>query len=238
MSKAMRITECKNGFAVDADFSPNALLDDINSGAYNTDDFQSFELRKHDGGTRTIIALRTIDTVAHRAVALCLNEMVDAKMSDCSFAYRHDMSATKAATSIRRHITDGYGWMVTGDVSSYFDNINHRVLMDAIGDMACPEMADIVRSCIEPITQCGIPQGSPLSPLLSNIYLDSFDKRMSAIAPFARYSDNFAILADTREAATSLSEQAVEMLRHLRLSINGYMAPMRALGSTFVGETI
>lgn len=211
------------------------LAREIQEGSYRMRPAKTFKFPKPNGGERVIAVLCVRDRIAHCAIASQLSSMVDPLLSEHSHAYRYGRSCNSAVSVIRR---SGCTWIAAGDVANYFDNIDQAILISAVSGLAGDKMARLARACIEPVSSRGIPQGSSLSPVLSNIYLDAFDRRMAAHGTFVRYSDNFAFASDTEDEARTLLNNAAAELGNLGLALNGKSGVFRASGFTYLGERL
>lgn len=127
------------------------------------------------------------DRVLQTAVALTLAPIFEAEFEECSYAYRKGRSVRMAVERIGVLQRQGYRWVVEADIERFFDCIPHDRVLQALRDVAPDDaLADLVRQWLtapvqdgERLTQStiGIPQGSPISPMLANLYLNHLDRR-------------------------------------------------------------
>lgn len=185
-----------------------------------------------DGGRMRWLAIPTVrDRVVQTSAAMVLTPVLDREFEECSFAYRKGRSVQKAVQKIIDYRERGYVWVVDADITSYFDEIDHAILLREVGKYVDDERvirlismwleADVVyRGCRERLTK-GVPQGSPISPLLSNLYLDAFDETlMKAGFKHVRFADDFVILCRERPEAEDALELTEDVLEKLKLSLH------------------
>ncbi|VAX34217.1 Retron-type RNA-directed DNA polymerase, partial [hydrothermal vent metagenome] len=150
---------------------------------------------------------------------------------ECSFAYRKGRSVKKAVQKIIDYRERGYVWVVDADITSYFDEIDHEILLKEIRKYVDDERvirlirlwleSDVVYRGRRKRLLKGVPQGSPISPLLSNLYLDGFDETlMKARYKHVRFADDFIILCKERPDAEDALELTEDALKKLRLSLH------------------
>lgn len=171
------------------------------------------------------------DRILQTSVTLALTPRVENELEDCSFAYRQGRGVRQAAERINYYQRQGYRWVVDADIESFFDTIPHAALLTRL-EALVPEAAliELVAQWLtaEIIDQgrChrprqGIPQGSPISPLLANLYLDTLDEALlDANHVLVRYADDFVVLAKTRERAEQALELTRDVLERIALRLN------------------
>lgn len=155
------------------------------------------------------------DRVVQTAVKLVLEPIFEAGFEDCSYGFRPGRSAHDAVAEVDKWLNFGCEQVVDADITGCFDNIPKSRLMKAVADrVADGSVLHLVRQFLDAgiledsmvtVSEAGTPQGSPLSPLLANVYLDGLDKawkasgltgRQKANAHLVRYADDFVILAE------------------------------------------
>src|SRR5262245_46210466 len=185
-----------------------------------------------------------------------LGRLYDPGFSASSFGFRPRRSAHQAVKQIQSYIKRGYKVCVDLDVAKFFDRANHDALMARVArkgrDKALLRLIGkylragvLVGECLEP-TATGVPQGSPLSPLLSNILLEDLDKELERRGHrFARYCDDFLIVVKSQRAGERVKARVTRFLEHhLKLEINeqqsmvGPTTVCTFLGFTFQGSRI
>lgn len=237
---ARDIVRAKNGAAgVDGviahDFShadARALAKEVRNGIYVAMPARVVCIPKSDGDLRRISVLCVRDRVLHSAVAEYIKPRLDDALTPHSHAYR----CGKSCRTARQSIASG-DWLAFGDVASYFDSVRHDILLSAVETTFGSGVADIVALCL-PEGRVGLYQGSPLSPALSNLYLNDFDRVMARRGGYARYSDNFAIAAQTESVALEALAHARDELSRVGLTMNGKSGVSPRSGFVFLGETL
>lgn len=197
------------------------------------------------------------DRIAQTAVAQWLAARWNPLFDPDSYAYRAGMGVQDV---LRRLITlrdSGYRWLLDGDIQSFFDSIDHSILFRKLEASLTAEspMLSWIRSWVNAavwdgdtvsrVTR-GVPQGSPLSPILANFYLHSFDRELrSAGIPFVRYADDFLLLGRTPFDIASAREVVERILASLDLALNvsktrttSFDSGLRFLGAEIRGEQI
>ncbi|WP_312274578.1 CRISPR-associated endonuclease Cas1 [Candidatus Igneacidithiobacillus taiwanensis] len=203
------------------------------------------------------LAIPTVrDRLLQTAIALVIGPILDQHFEACSFAYRPAHSIQMALAAVLNHRDAGYQWVVDADIYQFFDEIAQlrllRKVKDAIPDYEVVRwIARWMRAPIEDnhrlsIPRKGIAQGSPLSPILANLYLDELDERLLAAGyRVVRYADDFIVLCRDRgeaERALHLSEDVLHLLQ-LRIQpektrITNFHEGFQFLGVHFLNDAI
>jgi RNA-directed DNA polymerase len=197
-----------------------------------------------------------VDQIIQQAIAQVLGPIFDPEFSASSFGFRPGRSAHHAIKQIQRYIKARYRVAVDLDLAKFFDRVSHDALMARVArkvrDKAVLRLIGkylragvLVGEDLQP-TETGVPQGSPLSPLLSNVLLDDLDKELERRGHhFARYCDDFLIVVHSQRTGERVKASLTRFLRqHLKLEINetkSTVGPTNActfLGFTFHGTRI
>ena len=176
---------------------------------------------------------RVRDRVVQTATKLVIEPIFETNFLPCSYGFRPGRSAHDAIAEIQEHITfKGYREIVDADLKSYFDSIPHETLLELVGRrISDPRVMGLIKAWLK----CGVmeegklqkqltgtPQGGCISPLLSNVYLHSFDKMWQLYGQkgttLVRYADDFVILC--RSGGHQALRQARKFLKRLGLTLN------------------
>ena len=184
------------------------------------------------GKTPRPIGIPTVrDRVLQTAVTRTITPLVEAEFEECSYAYRQGRSVRMAVERIGLLQRQGYRWVVEADIERFFDRIPQaRVLAELREVVHDDELVALVGQWLTAPVQdghqlmsvtLGIPQGSPISPLLANLYLNHLDETLlDENHALVRYADDFIVLAKSRERAEAAVELSAAVLRDLELKLN------------------
>src|SRR5437660_7208491 len=166
------------------------LRDRVNAGLYRPLPLLKIIVEKHSGhaGTRTLLVPAVRDRVLQTAVAHHLSHSFEEEFLECSYGYRPGRSVDRAIARIRKCRDLGYKFVVDADIESFFSNVDHSLLLQRLAERRPGEtimeslrlwVAALVwdGSHVYPLRR-GVPQGSPISPLLANLFLDDFDREL------------------------------------------------------------
>jgi group II intron reverse transcriptase/maturase len=190
------------------------------------------EIPKPNGGTRMLGIPTVVDRVIQQMLLQVLTPIFDPPFSEHSYGFRPGRSAQQAMRAAQQYAQEGKDWVVDLDITKFFDQVNHDILMGRIGVVIRDKrvlhligkylrrgaMVDgLVAASVE-----GTPQGGPLSPLLANIYLDALDKELERRGHcFCRYADDCNIYVGSQAAAErTLNSIQGWIEKHLRLKVN------------------
>ena len=161
-----------------------------------------------------------------------LTRLFDPTFSDSSFGFRPRRSAHQALDQAKEHIAAGYGWVVDMDLEKFFDRVNDDILMSRLAlkiedkrilkRIRLYLQAGIMEGGVTSPRTEGTPQGGPLSPLLSNVLLDEFDKELERRGHrFVRYTDDCNIYVRSRRAGGRVLDGVERFLmKRLRLVVH------------------
>ena len=207
-------------------------------------------------GERKLGVPCVIDRVIQQAILQVLTPMFDPEFSESSFGCRPRRSAHGAIQQVKAFVKSGYRVAVDLDLEKFFDTVNHDVLMSRIARKVTDKVllgligrylrAGVLVGSTVQATAWGTPQGSPLSPLLSNILLDDLDKELEARGHrFVRYVDDLVILVKSKRAGQRVMAKISRYLsQKLKLKVNRdksrvvKIEELEFLGFTFRGIRI
>ena len=205
---------------------------------------------KPNGKKRPLGIPTVVDRVIQQAVAQELSRIYDETFSDNSFGFRPHRSAQNAMMRTLDYLNEGYEWVIDLDIEAYFDTVNHdkliSILRERVFDSATLHLirkflqAGIMEKGLVKSNTLGMPQGGPLSPILSNIYLDKFDKELESRGlHFVRYADDCNIFVKSEMAANRVMKSVTSWLeRKLFLKVSATKTKVvRPSDSNFLGFT-
>ncbi|XBH22247.1 group II intron reverse transcriptase/maturase [Jonesiaceae bacterium BS-20] len=204
----------------------------LDAGTYAPLPVRQVMIPKPDGGQRMLGVPSVVDRLIQQAIAQVLSPVFEPGFVPVSYGFRPGKSAHDAVKVAQLVISQGYRWVVEVDLDAFFDRVNHDVLMSRVARKVKDKRvlklvrryleAGIMTQGVRRETAEGTPQGSPLSPLLSNIILDDFDQEFwSRRHRFVRYADDLRIFVRSKRAAIRVLEQATKVLEgRLLLRVN------------------
>lgn len=192
-------------------------------GTYRPRRLRVARIPKRNGGTRTLAIPSVRDRVVQTAVATVLAPLWEHELSPASFAYRPGRSVASALRRVARLRRADHEFVVVADIDDFFDDIDHARLVRFVGThVPDPRIVALIERWLATIPGgVGVPQGSPISPLLSNVYLDLFDDHLlRAGFGLVRYADDMVICCRDRAQAEKALARAAELLAELGLAFN------------------
>ncbi|MCA9261452.1 MAG: hypothetical protein KDA61_19685 [Planctomycetales bacterium] len=196
-------------------------------GGYRFSRLRTAFVPKPSGAWRRLGIPTVADRVVLQAMRLAIEPLCETQMLGCSYGYRHGRGAHSAIRAALGALNQGYRYVFESDVQQFFDSVGHASVLSALGtvDAALPRTR-LVTDALQMSSgwrsaRRGIPQGSPLSPLLANAVLTAFDRSMQAASHcFVRYADDFAAFCRSRRQCAEAQRTATRALGELGLGLN------------------
>ncbi|WP_445612499.1 reverse transcriptase domain-containing protein [Geobacillus sp. YF-1] len=226
-----------DGVRIEDISSPDEFIKEIQAkiltNAYRPSPVKTMEL-KRGNKVRTIGILTLEDRFVHTLVKCWLEPLCLPRFHPRSFAYQPGKSASQAIELLEHWINEGYEWIGETDIRSFFDEIDHHVLAQQLRYFTKDEEKIAFILYLYSGQGKGIVQGSPLSPLLANVYLHLFDEYMAANGqPYLRFSDDLVILDQSNEQVKQRLQKMEQFLLTLGLSIHPEKTAVKHLSETF-----
>jgi group II intron reverse transcriptase/maturase len=224
----------------------------IVTGSYQPQAILGVAIPKGKGKERLLGIPTVVDRLLQQAVHQIISPKFELEFREHNYGFRPAHNAHQAVQQAQKNIHEGYDYIVDIDLKSFFDEVDHGLLLQLLyRKIKCPITLGLIRNWLRAPIRVkgkltkrikGVPQGSPLSPLLSNIMLDELDKELEKRSHrYVRYADDFSIYTKSKKAASRVGNSIYLFLRNrLKLPINreksGIRKPVqfKLLGYQFV----
>jgi len=193
------------------------LAEELRNGTYRPRPYRRREIPKEGNRVRVISIPAIRDRVVQGALRLLLEPIFEADFSASSYGARPGRSAHEALATVQVALMRRKHRVVDVDLAAYFDSIRHDRILERVARRVCDrQVLALVRQFLKSVGQRGVPQGSPLSPLLANLALNDLDHaldRGQGFLTYVRYLDDMVVLAPDSEKGRRWADRALERIR-------------------------
>lgn len=205
---------------------------EILSGTYKPSAVKKVEIPKPNGGKRMLGIPTVVDRLIQQAISQYLQQIYDKGFSESSYGFRPKRSAHQAVQQAQNYLNAGYTYVIELDLEKFFDMVSHDRLMSTLmRKIQDKKLLKLIHKYLKAgmmsdgkveRREKGTPQGSPLSPLLSNIVLDELDKELERRGhKFVRYADDLSIYVRSMKAAERVKESIYKFIEgKMKLKVN------------------
>ena len=236
-------------FAQDAPLRLARLHRALMCGAYRPGPARRLNIPKPSGGQRALAIPAIEDRIAQSAVALTLGPRLEGEFEESSFAYRPGRSVRMAVDRISANRRAGFEWVVDGDIERFFDSVPHDLVLKRLAQsISSDRLIELVALWLRAHDDdgVGLPQGSPLSPLLANLYLDDIDEQIESDGVrLIRFADDFILMCKKERSAEAALKRMEGLLQRYGLRLNpektriiSFDEGFRFLGHLFVRSVV
>jgi len=224
----MEVKELKSWYTANQKKLTRHLL----TNQYRVKPIRGVKIPKPKGGYRQLGIPTVIDRLVQQSIHQVLERHYDASFSEHSYGFRKGRGPHACLAQASDYVSQGYSYIVDIDLAKFFDEVNHHRLhtrlSQRVGDKRVLKLigkylrSGLMESGLSSQRTKGTPQGSPLSPLLSNIVLDELDKELERRGlRFVRYADDMIIFVKSRKAAERVERTVTQFIEEvLKLRVN------------------
>jgi len=235
------------------------LILEIMTRQYRASPCKVVGIPKSNGKIRQLAIPTIRDRIVHTVISQAFMPFFEKHFEVCSYGYRPRRSYLQAVSQIEKYRDQGYDYVLDADINNYFNNIPQSLLkIELQRYVHCNDLIELIFTSIQQMQYhrkvrifgeadgLGLPQGSPLSPVLANMYLDPLDEALMAEDyKIIRYADDFVVLCKSLKAASKALKLTNEILNKYQLSINtdktrvtDFESGFVFLGHFFIGNLV
>ncbi len=208
------------------------LIKSIREGKYRPNPVRRVEIPKDVKSKRLLGIPTVVDRVIQQAIHQVLSPIYERQFSNNSFGFRPKRSTHKALFQCKRFISQGYRYAIDMDMAKFFDTVSHSKLVEILSrTVKDGRVISLIHNYLNAgvvvghkfeLTKAGVPQGGPLSPLLSNIMLNELDSELHGRGhKFVRYADDLVILCKSKRAGYRIMNSVIKFIEEcLFLKVN------------------
>jgi len=224
------------------------LIDEIKNNQYRCQPCKAVKIPKNKGAFRQLAIPTIRDRIVQTVLSQALVPFFEPHFEKCSWGYRPERSYLNAVKQIEIYRDQGFQYVLDADIKSYFEHIPQSRLMEELSRyIQCDDMINLIKNSLLQMQflqnnqvygaakGLGVPQGSPLSPVLANMYLDPLDEALlSQAMKVVRYADDFIVLTKTPTEAGKALKIAKDVLTSYQLHFNAEKTRVTDFESGFV----